>query len=381
MRAKKDVLDIINKMEKGVLKDKLLACSEKPFSQTDFTIGHRGAKLKFPEHTKESYVAATLMGAGMVECDVTFTKDQELVCRHSPCDLHMTTNILSISALSEKCSEAFSVAEFNIDGSLLKPASAKCCTTDITLEEFKRLLGTTENQNIEAKTVEEYTKVDSELYPDIYIQKGTVLSHLESIRLFKSLGVKMIPQIKEAIVSMPFEGVFTQEDYVKKVVDEYKFLGVDSKNVFIQSSNLNDILYLISNEENFSKQSVYLYSNEESNASNFNLFYKKGIRYIASPIWKFLALDKNSNTIVPSKFATWASSAGLDLIAWTFMTPDSVMLASQGGGWYYQGLEDKVENEGDMINILDSLVNEVGIKYIFTDFPAITTTYANCMEE
>ena len=31
------------------------------------------------------------MGAGIVECDVTFTKDKELVCRHSQCDLHTTT--------------------------------------------------------------------------------------------------------------------------------------------------------------------------------------------------------------------------------------------------------------------------------------------------
>jgi glycerophosphoryl diester phosphodiesterase len=49
----------------------------------DFSIGHRGASLHFPEHTKEGYVAAADMGAGIIECDVTFTKDQELVCRHS----------------------------------------------------------------------------------------------------------------------------------------------------------------------------------------------------------------------------------------------------------------------------------------------------------
>jgi len=49
----------------------------------DFSIGHRGAALQFPEHTRESYVAAARMGAGILECDVTFTKDRELVCRHS----------------------------------------------------------------------------------------------------------------------------------------------------------------------------------------------------------------------------------------------------------------------------------------------------------
>ena len=32
--------------------------------KSDFSIGHRGAPLQFPEHTRESYVAAAQMGAG-----------------------------------------------------------------------------------------------------------------------------------------------------------------------------------------------------------------------------------------------------------------------------------------------------------------------------
>ncbi len=47
------------------------------------------------------------MGAGILECDVTFTKDQELVCRHSQCDLQTTTNVLDIPELAAKCSEKF----------------------------------------------------------------------------------------------------------------------------------------------------------------------------------------------------------------------------------------------------------------------------------
>ena len=77
-----------------------------PFRESDFSIGHRGAPLQFPEHTKESYEAAARMGAGILECDVTFTKDRQLVCRHSQCDLHTTTNILAIPALAAKCTQA-----------------------------------------------------------------------------------------------------------------------------------------------------------------------------------------------------------------------------------------------------------------------------------
>ena len=119
-------------MKDGPLKQQLSQCTG-PFRKTDFSIGHRGAALQFPEHTRESYIAAARMGAGIIECDVTFTKDRELVCRHSQCDLHTTTNILSVPELAAKCSQAFSPA----DPATGKKASAKCCTSDITLAEFQ----------------------------------------------------------------------------------------------------------------------------------------------------------------------------------------------------------------------------------------------------
>jgi glycerophosphoryl diester phosphodiesterase len=46
------------------------------------TLRERSIPSQFPEHTKESYEAGARPGAGIVECDVTFTKDGELVCRH-----------------------------------------------------------------------------------------------------------------------------------------------------------------------------------------------------------------------------------------------------------------------------------------------------------
>ena len=86
---------LVNDMAPGPLKAKLQSCSNGPFQKTAFSIGHRGAPLMFPEHTQESYEAAARMGAGVLECDVTFTKDKALVCRHAQNDLHTTTNILA----------------------------------------------------------------------------------------------------------------------------------------------------------------------------------------------------------------------------------------------------------------------------------------------
>ncbi|MGR6875177.1 glycerophosphodiester phosphodiesterase family protein [Pseudomonas sp. HK3] len=94
---------LVNDMAQSPLKKKLQRCDKGPFKSSKFSIGHRGASMQFPEHTKESYVAAAKMGAGIVECDVTFTKDKELVCRHSQCDLHTTTNILA-TPLASQCS-------------------------------------------------------------------------------------------------------------------------------------------------------------------------------------------------------------------------------------------------------------------------------------
>jgi glycerophosphoryl diester phosphodiesterase len=74
---------LVNDMENSTLKSELLSCSSGPSKKTDFSIGHRGAALQFPEHTRESYEAAARMGAGILECDVTFTQDKELVCRHA----------------------------------------------------------------------------------------------------------------------------------------------------------------------------------------------------------------------------------------------------------------------------------------------------------
>ncbi len=49
---------LVEEMAEGPLKTKLQSCSNGPFSKTAFSIGHRGAPLMFPEHTKESYEAA-----------------------------------------------------------------------------------------------------------------------------------------------------------------------------------------------------------------------------------------------------------------------------------------------------------------------------------
>ena len=51
---------------------------------------------------------------------------------------------------------------------------------------------------------------------------------------------------------------------------------------------------------------------------------------------------------------------------------------ASGGGWYYQTISDITNNDGDMLELLDVLAQDVGIKGIFSDWPATVTYYANC---
>jgi len=378
---------LVDDMTPGPLKTRLQSCSEGPFKQSDFSIGHRGAAMQFPEHTRESYKAGARMGAGILECDVTFTSDKELVCRHSQCDLHTTTNILA-TPLAAKCSVPFTPAQFDASGNLIQPASATCCASDITLAEFKTLRGKMDASNPRARSVAEYLGGTANFRTDLYAgpSSGTLLSHKESIELFKRLGVKMTPELKSPSVPMPFNG-FTQEAYAQKMIDEYKAAGVAPRNVFAQSFSLADVLYWIRHEPAFGKQAVFLDDIDPTDANPYNdvprtlaqlhALAAQGVRIIAPPTWVLLTLDYN-NKIVPSQYALDAKSAGLDIITWTLER--SGILADGDGGWYYMSINGPaLQNEGAAMEALHVLAKDVGIRGIFSDWPATVTYYANCM--
>lgn len=385
---------VVNDMDDSKLKKKLQSCAKGPFKKSDFSIGHRGAPLQFPEHTMESYIAGARMGAGILECDVTFTNDKELVCRHSQCDLHTTTNILA-TPLAEKCSVPFSPAHYDAEGNQISPATVQCCTSDITLAEFKTLQGKMDAANQSATTVEEYMNATASWRTDLYVSRGTLMTHAESIELFKNLSVKMTPELKSPSVDMPFDG-FTQEAYAQKIIDEYKAAGVSPRKVWAQSFNYNDVLYWINNEPKFGKQAVYLdgryddnsFDHRDPNTWNPGMeqLVADGVNIIAPPMWMLLEVENGA--IVPSNYAMTAKGLGLDIITWTI---ERSGLLQTGGGWYYQTTngnnfpansteQSVINNDGDMMNVLDVLAQDVGILGIFSDWPATVTYYANCMD-
>jgi glycerophosphoryl diester phosphodiesterase len=197
-------------MTESPLKDKFKSCLNGPFSITGFSIGHRGGgTLQFPEETVEStyagarsvdffsrgktypYNAASYfgspffrilkfppnkcdpdssyrMGAGILECDISFTKDRGFVCRHSLCNLHTTTNILTKTELAKKCTIPFNPANAT------SPASALCCTSDITTAEYLTDGGKQDGFNSSAKTPKSYQYGTPKWHTELYDTYGTV---------------------------------------------------------------------------------------------------------------------------------------------------------------------------------------------------------------
>jgi glycerophosphoryl diester phosphodiesterase len=374
-------LFLVNQMQDSELKTTLEQCSDKPSYRTDFSIGHRGAAMQFPEHTKESYQAAIDSGAGIIECDVTFTSDKALVCRHSQCDLATTTNILSIPELAAQCSVPFTPAD-PING---VQANAKCCTSDITLAQFKTLKGKMDGANSDATTVEEYMAGTANWRTDLYSGNGTLMTHAESIEMFKKAGIKMTPELKSAEVQMPFDG-FSQQDYAQKMISEYQAADVPTSDVFPQSFELEDIKYWIANTPEFANQAVFLddrYDDADFDPQHADTWSpsmeelkNQGVEYIAPPLWVLVTLDAE-NKLIPSEYAKAAKSAQLNIIAWTL---ERSGLLINGGGWYYQSITDVIDNEGDAFELLDVLAKDVGVKGVFSDWPATVTYYANCMD-
>ncbi|TXR47801.1 glycerophosphodiester phosphodiesterase [Phyllobacterium endophyticum] len=353
---------LVDDMSEGSLKTKLKSCEKGPFKRTDFSISHRGAPLQYADHTEVGYEAAIKMGAGIIECDVTVTKDNQLVCRHGDCDLAETTDILTRPELARKCTgqfKPFVPAHFDwlgFHGAV--DATAKCCTTDFTLAELKTLRGKVDRGfNKSASTAQLYPMSEAAGYA----QMGHVMSHADSIALFKKNGVKMIPEVKSASA---FPKGLDHDGFRKLLIKAYVDAKVDPSDVFIQTFNKNDVLYLNKNEPAFAKNAALLmYGVEKKSKDDANKYmqdlYDEGIRTVAVFYPDLVSKDKDGKYSA-TKTLLAATKAKLDVIAWTveYQTP------SRGGDEIY--------------NTLDVLAKN-GAKGVFSNWPETVSYYASCM--
>jgi glycerophosphoryl diester phosphodiesterase len=382
---------LIDGMDDGPLKSRLMSCRKGPFKRTDFSIGHRGAALQFPEHTKESYEAGARQGAGIVECDVTFTKDGHLVCRHAENDLHTTTNILA-TPLASTCIKPFTPAVIDANGNVVTPASAECRASALTLAEFKSLTGKMDAFNRAARTVAEYLGGTASWRTDLYTGRGTLMSFRDSIELNQRLGVKHTPELKGGDPATIAQVFGSQENYALAFAAELRNARVRPRDVWPQSFNVEDVLTWIDRTE-YGRQAVYLLDYDANKddiviqppydqmprADYFRMLKQRGVRIIAPPMPALLAIDA-AGRIVPSQLARDLKGWGFDIITWTIERSDLRRGASRAGYYYDfdpQGVA--VKKDSDLYRVLDVLAREVKILGIFSDWPATVTYYANCM--
>ena len=380
---------LVDGMKPSPLKHKLMQCQNGPFRKSDFSIGHRGAALQFPEHTKESYVAAIRQGAGIVECDVTFTSDGALVCRHAENDLHTTTNIL-LTPLAQKCTKPFVPAVLDGDGKVITAASAECRASDLTLAEFKSLRGKMDAFNPAAQTPEQFVGGTASWRTDLYTGRGTLLTLRESIELNQRHDVKHTPELKSGDPSR-IQAVFGgQRQYARKMAEEMHEAGVRPHDTWPQSFNVEDVFTWIDRTP-YGKQAVYLLDyNAATNdiviqapydkmdrSAYFKMLKKRGVQIIAPPIPALLAV--RNGKVVPSALA-YQLRKDFDIITWTLERSDLRAGASRAGYYYdFDPNGEAIKTDGDMYKALDVLAKDVKVLGIFSDWPATVTYYANCM--
>lgn len=374
---------LVDSMKPGPLKERLQACgADRPYTARRFSISHRGAPLQFPEHTREGVLAAARMGAGVIECDVAFTRDRQLVCRHAQCDLHATTDILARPDLAAKCSQDFQPA----DPATGRKASARCCTSDLTLAEFMSLNGKMDASDPQATTREAYAHATPRWRTDLYATTGTLMTHDAYIALVETLGRRFTPELKAPEVPMPFQG-YSQDQYAQAMIEAYKRAGIPASEVRPQSFQLRDILYWLKAEPEFGRQALWLDNRDETDPGfdpekpeswkpGMAELAALGLRTLAPPLWMLVRVGPNG-TIVPSAYARAARAAGLDLITWSLERSGPL---KDGGGYYYKSIRPLIDRDGDTFALLDVLYRDVGVKGVFSDWPATATFYANCMD-
>ncbi|KAG7126662.1 Extracellular protein like [Verticillium longisporum] len=359
---------LVDDMSDSPVKKQLEECKDiKEFKPSAWSIAHRGGGTLFmPEHSVESNLAGARMGAGVLECDVAFTSDRQLVCRHSQCDLHYTTDIVTHPALNAKCTTPFAPAQ---DG---RPATAKCCTSDITLAEFKTLCARMEGANTTATTPEAYLLGAPVWRTELYGRCGTVLTHKEHIRMTDELGLQFTPELKNPAAA-----------YAQQLIDEYRQAGIDPRRVWPQSFHYPDILYWLDNEPAFGAQAVYLDENGETAATfpdavaNLTTYKADGVRIVAPPLPYLVTLD-DGGRIVPSAYATRANELGLEIITWS-LERSGVLSDGTKGGYYYTTIADAIQTDGDVFELLHVLAKDIGVLGVFSDWSATVTYYANCL--
>jgi len=209
------------------------------------------------------------------------------------------------------------------------------------------------------------------------------MSLKEHIEQVDAYGLNFTAEAKTPEVPMPFQGNYTQEDFIQQIVDTFDEYDIDPDRVWLQSFLDEDIFYWIDNEPAYGEQAVYLDERADLSADGYELavaslpgLAERGVKIVAPSIYQLVAADNATNEIVPSTYAIAAKEAGLEIITWSFER--SGPLSVNGGGYYYSSVSNLIKNDGDEFKVIDAIAQKVGATKIFADWASTITYYANC---
>ncbi|KAI8838279.1 PLC-like phosphodiesterase [Chytriomyces cf. hyalinus JEL632] len=410
------------------MRDAISLCND-PLARNLETIGHRGAPLVAPEETLRSYEIAVDSGAGFIECDASVTKEMDLICRHSVCDLHYTTDILIHHPdLAAKCSIPFTPATTNA-----KKASATCCTFDFTLNEMKQLCATMESDlNPNATRVQDYV-LGKPAFRSIGVGDGECVKMVtmkEFLEFAKAKRVNVIPELKDTTENSTISflesrgaSIATLADLFAKNLRDAGFTAPFDKNykeagkngtlgimqtfdrrvakIWKQNNKDLPVLYLIQSPMNATTTEKDCASASDCGTPDVlrNLM-KSGVEIFA-PALNGLVTAKNHRYVehpYSEDIKALAEELGLKgkvfLGSWSLersacvsqygdvtFNAEAGLGAIGGCGWYYNSVEGYASfgQHEDALLMMDALFTKAGVVSLFSDFPATVSMYSNCV--
>ena len=129
---------------------------------------------------------------------------------------------------------------------------------------------------------------------------------------------------------------------------------------------------------------------EEEFRAWHDLLQENGVKIVAPPMWMLVEMSSGGDTavsknlqidnfsselgIAPFAYTMSAKEHGLDIITWTLERTGPGL-----DGWYWQTLQENDLTDGDKFALLHVLSHDCGVLGVFSDWPATTTFFANCM--
>ena len=238
--------------------------------------------------------------------------------------------------------------------------------------------------NPHATTVAAFLAATPTWRTNLYANGATLMTHQESLELFRALGVAMTPELKASQVEMPFDGDYDQRSYARQLVEAYQRAGIPTEDVFLQSFDPDDIRIWLEIAPEYGARAIWLDARDPREPAPprayFDALRAEGFRTIAPPISLLLRVDEHGR-LRATKYAEHARAAGLALVAWSAERSGRIREGRVEGrerDFYLGPLLAALNDDGDLYRVIHALVQEVGIARLFSDWPASSTYYANC---